>query len=214
MAIRLSIGAGRGQLVRQLLGESLLLAIFGGIGGVIVAQWTLNLMAALLPAQAAETVSLTIDPIVMLFAAALAIDPKDARARFYLAVGESQAGHLEAALVAWVALESDSPADAPWRPMVAAQIEETAKKLGRDPASLPGRKPPSPVPPPPSGTPATANGVAPGPSAEDMAKAASMTPEQRAAWQKAMAPTYKWAKGRVGQEVLDLLYKELNIQTN
>ena len=73
MAIRLSIGAGRGQLVRQLLGESCLLAIFGGIGGVIVAQWTLNLMAALLPAQAAETVSLTIDPIVMLFAAALAI---------------------------------------------------------------------------------------------------------------------------------------------
>jgi C4-dicarboxylate-binding protein DctP len=42
----------------------------------------------------------------------------------------------------------------------------------------------------------------------------SLTPEQRAAWQKAMAPTYKWAKGRVGQEVLDLLYKELNIQTN
>jgi predicted permease len=73
MAIRLSIGAGRGQLVRQLLGESCLLAIFGGAGGVIVAQWTLNLMAALLPAQAAETVSLTIDPIVMLFAAALAI---------------------------------------------------------------------------------------------------------------------------------------------
>jgi C4-dicarboxylate-binding protein DctP len=41
-----------------------------------------------------------------------------------------------------------------------------------------------------------------------------LTPEQRTAWQKAMAPTYKWAKGRVGQEVLDLLYKELNIQTN
>jgi predicted permease len=73
MAIRLSIGAGRGQLVRQLLGESCLLAIFGGIGGVVVAQWTLNLMVALLPAQAAEIVSLTVDPIVMLFAAALAI---------------------------------------------------------------------------------------------------------------------------------------------
>jgi len=26
-----------------------------------------------------------------------------------------------------------------------------------------------------------------------------------------MAPTYKWARGRVGQEVLDLVYKELNI---
>jgi C4-dicarboxylate-binding protein DctP len=41
-----------------------------------------------------------------------------------------------------------------------------------------------------------------------------LTDEQRAAWQKAMAPTYKCAKGRVGQEVLDLVYKELKIQTN
>ncbi len=73
MAIRLSIGAGRGQLVRQLLGESCLLAVFGGIGGLVVAQWTLNLMVALLPTQAAETVTLTLDPIVMLFAATLAI---------------------------------------------------------------------------------------------------------------------------------------------
>src|SRR3954469_13167108 len=73
MAVRLSIGAGRAQLVRQLLGESCLLAMFGGIGGLVVAQWTLNLMAALLPTQAAETVSLTIDTIVLLFAAALAI---------------------------------------------------------------------------------------------------------------------------------------------
>ena len=73
MAIRLSIGAGRGQLVRQLLGESCLLALFGGAGGMVVAQWTLNLMAALLPAQALDTVTLTIDPIVMLFAGGLAI---------------------------------------------------------------------------------------------------------------------------------------------
>ncbi|HUI95746.1 MAG TPA: TRAP transporter substrate-binding protein [Xanthobacteraceae bacterium] len=41
-----------------------------------------------------------------------------------------------------------------------------------------------------------------------------LTDEQRVAWQKAMAPTYKWAKGRVGQEVLDLVYKELNISMN
>ena len=44
---------------RQLLGESCLLAVFGGLGGLLVAQWTLNLMAALLPAQAADTVALT-----------------------------------------------------------------------------------------------------------------------------------------------------------
>ena len=73
MAVRLSIGAGRGQLVRQLLGESCLLALFGGIGGVVLAQWTLHLMAALLPAEATDTVTLEVDPGVMLFAAALAM---------------------------------------------------------------------------------------------------------------------------------------------
>ena len=73
MAVRLSIGAGRAQLVRQLLGESCLLALFGGIAGIVVAQWTLNLMAMLLPREAADTVTFTIDGGVMLFAAALTI---------------------------------------------------------------------------------------------------------------------------------------------
>jgi predicted permease len=73
MAVRLSIGAGRGQLVRQLLGESCLLALLGGVGGVLVAQWTLTLMAALLPAEAADTIALQIDPLVMMFAGVLAI---------------------------------------------------------------------------------------------------------------------------------------------
>lgn len=41
-----------------------------------------------------------------------------------------------------------------------------------------------------------------------------LTDEQRKAWQVAMQPTYKWAKGRVGQEVLDLLAKELDIKMN
>jgi C4-dicarboxylate-binding protein DctP len=41
-----------------------------------------------------------------------------------------------------------------------------------------------------------------------------LTDDQRKAWQKAMQPTYKWAKGRVGQEVLDLLATELHIEMN
>src|SRR6185295_4231069 len=60
-------------LVRQLLGESLLLALAGGIGGVLVARWTLHLMAALLPAEALNVVRLEIDPRVMAFAGALAV---------------------------------------------------------------------------------------------------------------------------------------------
>jgi C4-dicarboxylate-binding protein DctP len=41
-----------------------------------------------------------------------------------------------------------------------------------------------------------------------------LTDDQRKAWQTAMRPTYTWAKGRVGQEVLDVLGKELNIKMN
>src|SRR5512142_2672633 len=39
----------------------------------------------------------------------------------------------------------------------------------------------------------------------------TLTDDQRKAWQTAMRPTYAWAKGRVGQEVLDLVAKELDI---
>jgi C4-dicarboxylate-binding protein DctP len=41
-----------------------------------------------------------------------------------------------------------------------------------------------------------------------------LTDDERKDWQKAMQPTYKWAKGRVGQEVLDVLAKELHIEMN
>jgi C4-dicarboxylate-binding protein DctP len=42
----------------------------------------------------------------------------------------------------------------------------------------------------------------------------TLTDDQKKAWQTAMAPTYKWAKGRVGGEVLDLLAHELGIKMN
>jgi C4-dicarboxylate-binding protein DctP len=41
-----------------------------------------------------------------------------------------------------------------------------------------------------------------------------LTDADRKAWQEAMQPTYKWAKGRVGQDVLDLIAKELDVKMN
>jgi predicted permease len=73
MAVRLSIGAGRGQLLTQLLVESCTLSFAGGLLGLGVARVTLTGIAALLPPEAAHTVPATLDTSVLVFALVLAV---------------------------------------------------------------------------------------------------------------------------------------------
>jgi putative ABC transport system permease protein len=72
IALRRAIGASRVRIVRQLLTESIVLALAGGVAGVAIGAWGASALAALAPADAALA-GATIDARVLIFTFAAAI---------------------------------------------------------------------------------------------------------------------------------------------
>jgi predicted permease len=69
-AIRLSLGATRWDVISQLLTESILLAVLGGVAGLLCGQWTFALISSLMPENLGLKLVFSMDPAVLLFAAA------------------------------------------------------------------------------------------------------------------------------------------------
>jgi putative ABC transport system permease protein len=74
VAVRLAIGASRGRVVRQLLAESLLIALIGAASGAVLAQWLSRFLVNFLTSDNAPIfVNLALDWRVFAFTAALAV---------------------------------------------------------------------------------------------------------------------------------------------
>jgi predicted permease len=71
IAIRLSLGASRFRIIRQLITESLLLSVTAGVAGFVLTVWLLGLLVAFIPALpegVRPAIDLRVDPRVLVFA--------------------------------------------------------------------------------------------------------------------------------------------------
>lgn len=118
------------------------------------------------------------------FRKALAIDPKDFRARYFMAVMKDDKGDHKGAVDDLIAILRESPADAPWlQPVRDLTLRiSTQHKIdvaGRMPA-VPAAQPASAMPAmPASGGDSVATAGIPGPTSADLKAASAMTPSQQ-----------------------------------
>jgi putative ABC transport system permease protein len=73
IAIRTALGAGRARIVRQLLLESVLLSLIGGLVGVILASWGIKLLLLISPERLPRIGEIHVDNRVLWFTVAVSV---------------------------------------------------------------------------------------------------------------------------------------------
>ena len=73
IALRTALGAGRWDVFRQLLTESLTLALMGGSAGLLLAVWGVRVLLAISPAAIPRVETVGVDGLVLLFALAISL---------------------------------------------------------------------------------------------------------------------------------------------
>lgn len=119
-------------------------------------------LAALAEGLTLEAGGTVTQPALEALQRALKARPDDARILYYLGLHEAQSGESKAAIARWRDLEAKSPPDAPWLPMLRAEIARVAKAAGIE---VPATQ--------------TPQSTMPTPSREQQEAMAQLTPEQR-----------------------------------
>lgn len=73
LAVRAALGAGRGRLIRQLLTESVLLGLIGGVLGVLLAFWGTDLLMMMQPGELPRFEEVRVDGVVIAFALGISL---------------------------------------------------------------------------------------------------------------------------------------------